>query len=149
MENEYIPYRFGFIGVKKGFVTPEQVIEALETQFDGEISGRKDHRLMGEIMLEKGILRPSQLSEILEEMVERDTPPEENVAKRFGMIATAKKYVTPEQLKEAMWRQVKEEYGSKRHRPIGKILLELGHLELSQLNEILEELLVENKKNSV
>jgi hypothetical protein len=145
MVNEYIPYRFGFIAVKKGFVTPEQVSEALEIQLDEDMSEQPVHRLLGEIMLERGILNPAQLSEILGEMVERDTPPKEDISKRFGMIATNKGYITPEQLKKAMWRQVKEEYGSKKHRPIGEILLELGHLEPPQLNEILEELLEENK----
>ena len=145
MVNRYIPYRFGFIAIKKGFATPEQVTEALEIQLNENISEQPVHRLIGEIMLERGILNPSQLSEIQEEMSESDNPPKDNISKRFGMIATAKEYVTPEQLKEAMWRQVKEEYGSKKHRPVGEILLELGHLEPQQHNKILEELFEENK----
>jgi len=42
--------RFGKVAVEKGFITPSQVIEALEKQFtEGLEAG--EHRLIGQILL--------------------------------------------------------------------------------------------------
>ena len=59
---------------------------------------------------------------------------------RFGIIAINKGYVMPEQVIDALNIQVKEDMAAGKHRRIGMILLEKGHLTLAQINEVLEEL---------
>jgi hypothetical protein len=65
MGNEYLTYRFGFMAVKKGFATPEQVSKALEVQFDENVAAKK-HRLIGEILVDMGFLGTSQVNQVLE-----------------------------------------------------------------------------------
>lgn len=65
MEAEHLKYRFGFIAVKKGFVTPEQVVGAFEIQLSEDLS-TGSHKRMGEILLEQGLLDQSQLDEVLQ-----------------------------------------------------------------------------------
>ncbi len=52
-----IENRFGVVAVKSGFITPEQLCEALTTQVLEELKGAKRH-LIGEILLEKGYITP-------------------------------------------------------------------------------------------
>ena len=44
--------RFGVVAVKGGYITPEQLIEALTTQFLEEFKGDK-RRLVGRILYER------------------------------------------------------------------------------------------------
>lgn len=67
MEKEYLEYRFGFMAVKKGFATPEQVTKALEVQFEENVLAGK-HRLIGEILIDLGFMNSSQVDEVLAEM---------------------------------------------------------------------------------
>ncbi len=67
MGNEYLTYRFGFMAVKKGFATPEQVSKALELQFDENVAVKK-HRLIGEILLDMGFMETPQVNQVLEDM---------------------------------------------------------------------------------
>jgi len=67
MGNEYLTYRFGFMVVKKGFATPEQVSKALEVQFDENVAAKK-HRLIGEILVDMGFMETSQVNKVLEDM---------------------------------------------------------------------------------
>jgi hypothetical protein len=71
MEKEYLKYRFGFMAVKKGFATPEQVTKALEIQFEENLLSKK-HRLIGEILIDMGFMNRSQVDEVLEEMSAKD-----------------------------------------------------------------------------
>jgi hypothetical protein len=59
--------RFGFIAVEKGFITAEQLLEALQTQAKENVE-QSEHRLLGQIILEKGYLSEEDLDEILETM---------------------------------------------------------------------------------
>lgn len=56
--------RFGSIAVEKGFITPNQLIEALKAQINQELITGK-HRLIGEILLEKGHITTDQINEVL------------------------------------------------------------------------------------
>ncbi|MBN1832508.1 MAG: hypothetical protein JW896_10395 [Deltaproteobacteria bacterium] len=58
--------------------------------------------------------------------------------KRFGVIAVEKGFITLEQLVEAMTLQIQEETEGERHRLIGQILLSLGYLTSSQIDEVME-----------
>ncbi len=73
MGNEYLTYRFGFMTVKKGFATPEQVSKALEIQFGENVKAKK-HRLIGEILVDMGLMDTSQVNQVLESMLEKPLP---------------------------------------------------------------------------
>jgi hypothetical protein len=57
--------------------------------------------------------------------------------KRFGVIALEQKYITVNQLVDAIRTQVKEEIEEGRHRLIGAILFEQGVMSMSQINHVL------------
>lgn len=65
METEHLEKRFGILAVEKGFVTADQVIEALKTQVIEDLEKGK-HRLIGRILLEKGLITLSQIDSVLE-----------------------------------------------------------------------------------
>jgi hypothetical protein len=62
--------RFGYVAVKKEFVTSRQVIDALEKQFIEDLELGK-HRLLGEILVDEGHMIQSQVNEVLEELGEK------------------------------------------------------------------------------
>jgi hypothetical protein len=63
--------RFGEIAVKKGFISKQQLREALEEQISNEPSLRlRPRKLIGEILSELGWITQSQISEVLKEMNE-------------------------------------------------------------------------------
>ncbi len=59
--------RFGVVAIKCGFITPEQLLESMEIQVYGNIEGAK-HRLIGEILREKGYITEPQIDDVLESM---------------------------------------------------------------------------------
>ena len=59
--------RFGVIAVEKGFITLEQLVEALTVQVIEETEGKK-RRLIGQILLSMGYLTSSQIDEVMETM---------------------------------------------------------------------------------
>lgn len=67
MGKEYLTFRFGFVAVKKGFVTPEQVSFALEVQVKENVSLKK-HRRIGEILVEMGFMDTDKVREVLNDM---------------------------------------------------------------------------------
>ncbi|MBI2371514.1 MAG: hypothetical protein HYV08_15005 [Deltaproteobacteria bacterium] len=62
--------RLGVRAVRRGFVTKEQVIEAMRRQVEEDLEGRA-HRRIGEILCELGYLNRSQLEELLGESAGR------------------------------------------------------------------------------
>ena len=62
------------------------------------------------------------------------------IEKHFGAIAIEKRFITLEQFIEAMTLQVREDLNSLEHRRIGRILLDMGYIDESQVKEILHEL---------
>ena len=69
ISNKYNP-RFGQISVKKGYVTSEQVKQALLEQIDDDLANRP-HRLLGEIMLSNGWMTSKQVKKVLNEVLKR------------------------------------------------------------------------------
>ena len=57
--------RFGVVAVKGGFITPDQLTDALTIQVLEELEGDK-RRLIGEILLEKGYITTDQIKEVLD-----------------------------------------------------------------------------------
>jgi hypothetical protein len=62
---EHYEKQFGIIAIEKGFITADNLIETLKIQVEEEIQ-YKTHRLIGEILLDKGYINPSQIQEILD-----------------------------------------------------------------------------------
>ncbi len=59
-------HRFCEVAVNMGFITESQLREALDEQIDNEPSNRlRPHRLVGEILLEKGWLTNKQIEMVL------------------------------------------------------------------------------------
>jgi hypothetical protein len=59
--------RFGTIAVEMGFVTAEDIKEALNEQFNDDLS-RRPHRLLGRILVEKGLMSIEEMEAVLEEL---------------------------------------------------------------------------------
>lgn len=57
--------------------------------------------------------------------------------KRFGMVAVEKGFVTAEHIIEAIEIQIKENLEQKKHRFIGTVLVEQGHMRHSHIQEVL------------
>jgi hypothetical protein len=64
---KYFLKRFGAIAVEKGFVTKEQIIHALEVQAKENLEEGK-HRLLGQILMDEGLLTAAQVDDILQTM---------------------------------------------------------------------------------
>ena len=62
---EQLKKRFGFMAVKKGFITIDQLIEAMKIQVREEINNG-EHRLIGTILIEMGFINTSQVNKVLE-----------------------------------------------------------------------------------
>ncbi len=67
METEHLDRRFGVSAVKKGWITADQIVEALRIQVMEDIE-KGTHRLIGLILLEQGLLTLSQIDEVLASM---------------------------------------------------------------------------------
>jgi len=59
--------RFGAVAIDKGFITLDHLIEALKIQTLENLDG-SDHRLIGQILWEKGYLETGQIKEVLKSM---------------------------------------------------------------------------------
>jgi hypothetical protein len=60
--------------------------------------------------------------------------------RRFGQIAVEKNFVTPEQVKQALLKQVEDNFAQKPHRQLGRILLEKGCMNDQQVEAVLVEI---------
>ena len=56
--------RFGLIAIEKGYITPNDLIEALKEQIGEDIQKRK-HRLIGNILRAKGKMTEEQIQDVL------------------------------------------------------------------------------------
>lgn len=65
MEGAQSEERFGKIAVKRGFITPDQLKKALSIQ-EAEFNDKGNHRFIGNILSEQGLISISQIDEILE-----------------------------------------------------------------------------------
>jgi hypothetical protein len=60
-------YRFGKIAVLKGFITEHQLVQALDDQIGYNLIN-DNHKLIGEILLEKGWMTQDQVGIVLENL---------------------------------------------------------------------------------
>ena len=59
--------RFGAVAIDKGFITLENLVEAMNIQILENLQG-PDHRLIGQILWEEGYIKTEQINEVLESM---------------------------------------------------------------------------------
>jgi len=59
---------------------------------------------------------------------------------RFGQIAVEKKFVTSEQIKQALLEQIEDNLAQKPHRQLGRILLEKGWMNDQQVEAVLVDI---------
>ncbi len=75
MENDFIEKltatftRFGKIAVDMGFITAEQLKEAITEQVEDDLAD-KPHRPIGKILLESGLITKEQIDIVLKEWLE-------------------------------------------------------------------------------
>ena len=59
--------RFGVVAVKKGFITVEQLLEALKIQVMEDLEGKR-HRSIGSILHDAGFITVRQVNEVRESL---------------------------------------------------------------------------------
>ncbi len=64
--------RFGVTAVEKGFITVEQLFEAMKIQLREDIE-KGEHRLIGTILFDMGVISLHQIDEVLEAMNVNET----------------------------------------------------------------------------
>lgn len=67
MSDEKLDKRFGAIAIQKGFITLEQLLEAMKVQIVEDLEDA-EHRLVGQILWERGYISTEQIKEVLESM---------------------------------------------------------------------------------
>ena len=67
---EHYEKQFGIIAIEKGFITADNLIETLKIQVEEEIK-YKTHRLIGEILLDRGYITPAQIQDVLDGIFSR------------------------------------------------------------------------------
>ena len=67
MSIQKIDNRFGVTAVKNGFISREQLFEALKIQLAEDLKGAK-HRLIGEILRVKEYITEAQIDKVVESM---------------------------------------------------------------------------------
>ena len=64
LKTEEIDIRFGVAAAQKGFVTKDQILEALDIQLTEDFSLGK-HRLIGTILFDQGHITIAQVNDVL------------------------------------------------------------------------------------
>jgi hypothetical protein len=67
MAESKLDKRFGAVAVDKGFITIENLYEAMKIQILENLSGSV-HRPIGQILWEKGYIKTEQIKEVLKTM---------------------------------------------------------------------------------
>lgn len=71
METENLEIRFGVLAVKKGFVTPDQVVAAMNVQVSEDLKSGF-HRPIGIILRDQEIITVQQAKEVLNALKRQD-----------------------------------------------------------------------------
>jgi hypothetical protein len=70
MAIEELEKRFGTLAVQKGFITVDQLFEAIEIQVKEDLEQGK-HRLIGTILFEHGLITVLQIDNVLKSMAKQ------------------------------------------------------------------------------
>ncbi|RME77450.1 MAG: hypothetical protein D6785_12610 [Planctomycetota bacterium] len=128
---------FGSLVVKKGYASPQDILDCLKIQRRARQFSKKSLPL-GEIMVFKGILSPSQLQEILQEVGEESEVYRSEDTMLFSELLLEKGFLTSEQILDGLDTQWKESLEGKGFRPLGEILKDKGYLTEEQYKEALD-----------
>lgn len=67
MSVEKLDQRFGVVAIEKGFITLEHLFEAMKIQILEDLEGTH-HRVIGQILWEKGYMTTRQINEVVNSM---------------------------------------------------------------------------------
>ena len=67
MTIERIERRFGVTAVESGYATVDQILEAIRVQIMEDMD-RGMHRIVGEILIDQGVMNPGQINDVLKTM---------------------------------------------------------------------------------
>ena len=67
MSEVLLDKRFGAVAIDKGFISLDQLFEAMKIQISEDTEGVA-HRLIGQILWEKGYMSAEQINEVLKSM---------------------------------------------------------------------------------
>ena len=67
---EHQEKRFGIIAIEKGYITPDEFIDALKLQVQDDIQ-YGSHRLIGEILVTQGTMTVAQVDHVLKVLLQR------------------------------------------------------------------------------
>lgn len=122
---------FGELSVDLGCTTPAHVGAA---RLEQRRLAQEDRRVfLAELLMEKGAISPEQHHMILERGQGYGEGASEDPLPAFGDVAVRKGYVSAMQLYRALLAQ----RDASRHRPIGEVLVERGHLSPWELEDVL------------
>ncbi len=65
---EHYEKRFGLLAVEMGFITPEELIQAMTRQIQEDMQPDSHHRLIGEILLTEDLMNTNQIEAVLNEL---------------------------------------------------------------------------------
>ena len=68
---EHYEKRFGIIAIEKGFITPDELINALAIQVQEDVENGT-HRQIGEILLDQDIMSANQIEEVVKMIFESE-----------------------------------------------------------------------------
>jgi len=69
-KTEHLEKRFGIISIEKGFITPEEFIEAMKIQVWEDIQ-LGTHRLIGQILLNLDKMTTTQVEDVLKTLFQK------------------------------------------------------------------------------
>ncbi len=69
LSKEYCP-RFGKIAIDMGFITADQLKEAIAEQIDDDLANRP-HRLIGTVLFEKGWITYQQIEQVMSKLFKK------------------------------------------------------------------------------
>lgn len=67
MSDAKLDKRFGAVAIQRGFITVEQFLDAMKDQIVEDLES-SEHRLIGQILWEKGYISTEQIKEVLDSM---------------------------------------------------------------------------------
>jgi hypothetical protein len=128
---------FGEVAIERGYATRAQVLEALKEQYRLRCL-EKRHLFLGEVMVEKKMLRLEQLVELMHQSAGyHETPLEQRQKVFFGDVAVQKGYVTPGQLFRCLQKQRDEDAAGQPHRLIGEIMVDMNYMTPRELEDVI------------
>jgi hypothetical protein len=131
---------FGEVAIEKGWVSSEQVIEALKEQYRLRCL-EKRHLFLGEVLVQLGTITIEQLVELMDlSMGYHEQPTEQRQKVFFGDVAVRKGYISPVQLFRCLQLQRDEDMAGLAHRLIGEIMVDQGYLSPWELEDVISSM---------